>query len=229
MRFFQGRIQEIVLEATGEASARIACPSAAVPAAGQYLMAHAPFQSEVVLGNPLFSMRSLPGGFQCVPPVPESWQPGTLLSMRGPLGKGFQIPKGIGRLAVAALGDTFARLLPVAFETSQAGGAVASFFNGPLPVLPAAIEVYPVTDLPGVLGWADFLVLDLPLGDLASLRALLNMDEINGIPCPGQALLSSPMPCGGLADCGVCAIPTRKTWKLACKVGPVFNLNELNL
>jgi NAD(P)H-flavin reductase len=36
------------------------------------------------------------------------------------------------------------------------------------------------------------------------------------------------MPCSGLADCGVCAVPARRGYKLACKDGPVFDLDELD-
>jgi len=36
-----------------------------------------------------------------------------------------------------------------------------------------------------------------------------------------------PMPCGGLGDCGLCAVDLKRGWKLACKDGPVFDLNEL--
>jgi len=42
-----------------------------------------------------------------------------------------------------------------------------------------------------------------------------------------QVLVVTPMPCGGLAECGVCAFTTRRGWKMACKDGPVFDLSEL--
>jgi hypothetical protein len=35
------------------------------------------------------------------------------------------------------------------------------------------------------------------------------------------------MPCGGLAECGVCALPAHRGWKLLCKDGPVLELGEL--
>jgi hypothetical protein len=35
------------------------------------------------------------------------------------------------------------------------------------------------------------------------------------------------MPCAGLAACGVCAVQTRRGWKLACVDGPVFDLKEI--
>jgi hypothetical protein len=93
--------------------------------------------------------------------------------------------------------------------------------------LPAAVEVYPLSELPQALAWADFLALDLPLPSLPSLRGRLNLQGSRRLPCPAQALLDLPMPCGGAADCGVCAVHTRTGWKLACREGPVFNLEEL--
>jgi dihydroorotate dehydrogenase electron transfer subunit len=35
------------------------------------------------------------------------------------------------------------------------------------------------------------------------------------------------MPCGGLGDCGVCALTSGRAWKLACQDGPVFDIHEL--
>jgi dihydroorotate dehydrogenase electron transfer subunit len=42
-----------------------------------------------------------------------------------------------------------------------------------------------------------------------------------------KALVMTPIPCGGIAECGACAVPAHRGWKLACRDGPVFNLNEL--
>ena len=42
-----------------------------------------------------------------------------------------------------------------------------------------------------------------------------------------QALVRTPMPCGALADCGVCTVRTSRGPKLACKDGPVFDLSLL--
>jgi len=30
------------------------------------------------------------------------------------------------------------------------------------------------------------------------------------------------------ADCGICAVPLKSDWKLACKDGPVFDWQELD-
>ena len=43
-------------------------------------------------------------------------------------------------------------------------------------------------------------------------------------PGAGQALVTLPMPCGGLGECGACAVPIRRGWKLACQDGPVLDV-----
>jgi hypothetical protein len=42
-----------------------------------------------------------------------------------------------------------------------------------------------------------------------------------------QVLIRTSMPCGGIAECGVCAVPLKSKWKMACKDGPVFEWQAL--
>jgi dihydroorotate dehydrogenase electron transfer subunit len=42
-----------------------------------------------------------------------------------------------------------------------------------------------------------------------------------------QILIHTPVPCGGVAECGVCAVTSKSGWKLACRDGPVFDWREL--
>ena len=43
----------------------------------------------------------------------------------------------------------------------------------------------------------------------------------------GQVLIRAPMPCGALAECGICALTIHHEWKMICKDGPVFAMGEL--
>ena len=73
------------------------------------------------------------------------------------------------------------------------------------------------------LSWADFFAVDVALEDLQSLA-----DHFANVPgVRGQVLVHASMPCGGLADCGVCAVKVKKSWKMTCKDGPVFDLKEI--
>jgi hypothetical protein len=227
MRQCAGQVLETRLDAVGAASAWVSCPAEAVPSPGQYVLAWSPDDVQAPLPTTLFAAETSEQGFLAVPPLPPCWQPGTLLELRGPLGHGFNLPTSIRRLALAALGNTQARLLPLIPASLVQDVAVALFTDQPLPFAPAALEIYPVQDLPGAIAWADFLALDLPASKLDRLRQELGVKPGDFLPCPAQALILIDMPCGGLADCGICALPAHRKWKLACKDGPVFDLHTL--
>ncbi len=227
MRVAEGLIAAIQLDSDGQLAAWIECSLGLVPAPGQYTLAQAFGTVRESLATPLFPVEAHAGRFLAAPPLPLSWSPGMELSLRGPLGNGFALPERLHNLALAALGETVARLLPLVGQFSASDIAVALFTDAALPALPAAIEAYPLAELAESLAWADFLVMDLPLASLPELRGHLGMGKHGSLPCPAQALVLADMPCGAVADCGVCAISARRGWKLACKDGPVFNLNEL--
>ena len=227
MGTFKGRVSSIQLDPCGMAAAWIACPPGAIPAPGQYVLAHAPADADAPLAVPLFAGEVASEGFLAVPPVPAAWMPGAPLHLRGPLGHGFSLDDTANRLALAALDNTIARLMPLATVALAQDMAVTLYANGPLPPLPSALEVYPLSALPEALAWADQLALDLSLPTLPGLRACLGLNPQEHLPCQAQVLILTPMPCGGLADCGACAVPSRRGWKLACKDGPVFDINDL--
>ena len=233
MRCLPGRVKEVRFESGGRA-AWIECPRAACPDPGRYVLAYAPADADQFLALALFSGQAAgdpatgsqpgEGGFLAAPPVPDSWGPGTALELRGPCGRGFQLPGEIRRLGAAAFTPSAARLMPVITQALQRDVSVTLFSDSPLVGLPYALEVSPLAALTEALPWADFLALDLPLEKLEDLRTLMGAGELR---CPAQALIYIPMPCGGAAECGACAVPARRGYKLACKDGPVFDLREL--
>jgi dihydroorotate dehydrogenase electron transfer subunit len=138
------------------------------------------------------------------------------------------MPERALHLALIALGKTPARLLPFAAQAlNRSKTNVALFTDASLPWLPAALEVQRLQNIPEALAWADFLAIDIPLQSLADLRPTLGLGTGERPPCPGELLIETPMPCGGLAGCGACAVTSRRGWKLACKDGPVFGINEI--
>lgn len=227
MRVYEGRVIEVQLEEGGRQTVWITCPEAAVPAAGQYLMASADGETGSVLAAPLFPAKISKEAFLVAATVPANWSAGLRLALRGPLGHGFSLPDSASRLALAAMGDTASRLLPLALTGLRKDAAVALFSDCPLPSLPASIEAYPLETLRDSLSWADFLAFDLPLEDLPALRSHLGLEPDEMLHCDAQVLIITCMPCGGAAECGACAFPTRRGWKLACREGPVFDLKEI--
>ena len=81
--------------------------------------------------------------------------------------------------------------------------------------------------LPSGSGEADYLALDLATGWLARWKSAAGLREGQKLPFSGQALVRAPVACGGLGECGVCAVRTRSGWSLACKDGPVYDLANL--
>jgi dihydroorotate dehydrogenase electron transfer subunit len=158
--------------------------------------------------------------------------PGQGLTLRGPIGRGFKLPTGTRRVALVALGGTPARLLPVARQALEKNAGVTLYADfmpqaAALRDLPLAAEVYPLAYAAEAAAWADYLAIDAPIERLASLPAMFGLEKGRPLACAGQVLVYTPMPCGGLAECGMCAVRTRKKWSLACKDGPVFDLADL--
>lgn len=231
MQNYVGIVAEFQLNPEGKKTARLTCQEKAIPAPGQYVLAHAAADGEAPLATVLFCAEGGTSSFIAAPPIPDTWQLGTSLQLHGPLGKGFHLPGQIRNLALVALGDTVSRLLPLlAFADNPALFLPPHLFSSS-PVsgatLPISIEINPVADLPAALAWADYLVLDLPLARVPDLPKLLGLPAHHFPPCPAQILIHTPMPCGGRADCGVCAVGDARRYWLACKDGPVFDLKDL--
>jgi hypothetical protein len=222
----KGLILEVSVEVDATQSIKLDCGPEMIPAPGEYLLAHDPGAIDSFLPVSLFvAGDSSQGNLQVVSSSLPNWQPGTQLALRGPLGRGYRLPADIRKLALAALGETTLRLLPLLHLCPDAD--IAIFTDAALPQLSPKIEINPLELLPDALSWASFLALDIPYQKLDSLRQILGLVPHERPPCPSQALISIPMPCGALADCSVCAVPARRGYKLACKDGPVFDLNNL--
>ncbi len=227
MRTCTGRVTELRVDASGLVEARIACLAGAVPAPGQYVLALDLRQADAALACTVFPSEIARASFVAAAPVSPAWTPGSELTLRGPLGHGFRLPPAAHRIALAALGESAARLLPLAAAALSIDASTAIFTDAPLPSMPASLEIYPLAALPETLPWADFLALDLPLEKLADLRLRLGLPRDRFPPIQAQALIITPMPCAAAAECGACAVPARGSWKLACQDGPIFNLRDI--
>lgn len=221
-----GNLSEILLD-SGQIAGRIVCPPCLIPAPGQYLLAHDINDANVPLPVPVYLASPHPDGFTTAAPIPSAWTPGTQLHLRGPLGKGFTLPKSAQQVALVALGGTTSRLLALLTPTFVQGAVVTLLCDNPLSDLPLDVEIRPLSELPEIRAWADYLALDLPRENLSSLRTQLGLMPEEFAPKNAQALIESPVPCGGIGECGICSAKTRRGWKLTCKDGPVFDLEEL--
>jgi dihydroorotate dehydrogenase electron transfer subunit len=221
-------LTEVRLDPDGLLSGLVECPPGLAPAPGQYLLAHASGSAET-LPAALFPAGLLPtpSGFEIAPPLPPGWTSGTRLVARGPLGRGFTLPGSARQVALVAAHGSPHPLIPLAGAALVQGAAVALYARRVPAGLPSEVEVLPLDALAEVLGWADFIAIQMQPGGLGALRRRLGLAPHAILPVPAQVLLQVPMPCGGTGECGICAVATRKGWKLTCKDGPVFDFNEL--
>jgi NAD(P)H-flavin reductase len=230
---YTGTIMRIELGQDGSRRAEIACPQETIPAPGQYIQAHKKEDDTAAVPLSLFLGRWSGEGasaFTAAPPIPSDWQPGDVLTLRGSLGKGFTLPPRAKRVSLVALGETVARLLPLAEMALQKEVEVALFTDARLPRLPTQVEANPLHSLPEALSWGDYLAFDGAPGDYEAIGESLNLSQSTPLPCPAQVLVYMPMPCGGLGECGVCAVPGKgRKYKLACVDGPVFAWGEVFL
>jgi len=212
----QDELQLLEIEA-GERAGRFLCAPELVPAPGQYLLLWPVGGEPAPQPQPVFCSGYAAGGFYAAAPLPVAWQPGQFFGARGPLGKGFHLPAQARKVALAALGTSCARLLPL-LEAAQKQGAEICLLAGlpPQTPLPPEVEVLPLSALAETASWADYLALDLPVSALQepSTSALLARAD--------EFLIHTPLLCGGLAECGVCGLRLGEEWKLACQDGPVF-------
>lgn len=212
------------IDLNGRITGRIRCAPQLIPAPGQYLLAHADQDIDAPLATPLFSAGLCPGGFTLANPLPAHWQPGTPLNVRGPFGKGFQIPITARFIVLASFGKSAARLMALTEHALTQNAAIALLTNNPPEGIPAAIEISPIATLSEATRWADYLAVDIPRALLPTLLQAISRAAYHG---DGQILVDAPMPCGGMGECGTCAIHLRKGFKLTCKDGPVFDLKTL--
>jgi hypothetical protein len=233
MNWTAGSIMRIELDPYGRTAAWIECPAGLVPAAGQYVLARTSEDETTPLARALFPSGRAANGFQ-TSDLPPQWGAGTALLLRGPLGRGFELPGALRRLALANLGEGSSRLQPLMGQALDQGLEVTLFDDQRPRGLPPAVEAFPLSSLAEALPWADFLALDIPHHALAQLNRIFGPRRSLQRALPdAQALISGPMPCGASADCGACAVQTRRSWKLTswkltCKDGPVFDLGELD-
>jgi len=170
-------------------------------------------------------------------------QPGDLVSLFGPLGRGYAVRResqnlllvagGIGISALVALADE-AIAQRKAVTLLQGARTAAKLF--PSGSLPTEVEVVTATDdgsaghhglvtelLPQYLPWADQV---LACGPNAMYEAMAAIMRQQASRKPVQVLLEEHMACG-MGVCYCCAVFTRRGVRLVCKDGPRFELREV--
>jgi len=220
----KGQVVELILE-NGLRHVRISCPADLIPSPGQYLLAGNASDSPLPVS--ISSTESASGSFISSTPIPETWTPGTEITLRGPLGHGFALPDSAGKVALVPFDDSSLHLRSLIRPALAQSAAVVLVNNMDWDRLPDEVEVQPFSALDDVLDWADFIAFDVLRKGLPGLREKLGWIKQRSVKKEAQVLVRTPVPCGGVAECGVCAVTLKSGWKLACKEGPVFDLGEI--
>jgi len=221
----KGQVLELILN-DGLRHARISCSTDLIPSPGQYLLAGIASQSDP-LPVSLFSTESTLQGFTACAPIPERWTPGTEITLRGPLGHGFDLPVTARKVALAPFDGSSSRLRSLIKPALRQGAAVVLVSDLDEERLPDEVEVQPFSVLDEVLAWADYIAFDVTRESLPGLRERLGVLDQLSVKKDAQVLVHTQVPCGGVAECGVCAVTLKSNWRLACKDGPVFDLREI--
>ena len=219
----QGQVLELILE-DGHRHVSISCPSNLIPSVGQYLLASD--ASDSPLPVPLFYTDSAPQGFIAAAPTPNAWIPGLELHLRGPIGRGFTLPASARKVGLIAFDESPARLKGLIRQGLKQDAAVVLVCNSSADNLPDDVEIQPLSSLTEVVEWADFVALDVARENLDQVWERLGELNQQAAWKEVQVLVRTPVPCGGIAECGVCAVAVKSDWKMACTDGPVFDWNE---
>ena len=224
MKIGEGQLHEIYLNS----SAWIFCPPELIPSPGQYLLAHPKgYGSDSPLAVPVFFSDSAPNGFRSAPLMDSAWMPGTHLNLRGPLGHGFSIPTFARKVALIAFDESPERLRGLISIALKQDAEVVLVSDSAVDDVPEAVEVQPLQAMLDIYQWADYAAFDAGRENLNQLRQMFGrMEQAKG-PREAQVLIRAPMPCGALAECGICALTIHHEWKMICKDGPVFAMGEL--
>ena len=224
MHTANGQVLELILE-DGSRYVRVTCPPNVIPAPGQYLLASDGSSSPLPV--PLFYTNSAPQGFVAAAHATAPWSPGMALRLRGPLGRAFSLPLAARRVGLVAYDDSPARLRGLIQPALRQEAAVVLVSQFAPEELPDAVEVQPLSALDDILAWADYAAFDIARENLAQLREQLGKRNPFLTGMGVQVLVRTAIPCGGIAECGVCAVTLKSEWKLACKDGPVFDWRDL--
>ncbi len=198
------------------------------PMPGQYFQVYAPGFDETFAVS-LFLIDNHHTYWDLTGEIPVYWTPGIRLRWRGPLGRGFDLLPNIRKTAFVPWLDHGLCLLPLVQQALSVQAAVVWYSHLVPDWLPPTVEVLPIELLPDVLNWAEYLAATCELNHLPELVAALGLKLPFSLNFSLEVLVQTPLVCGGIGECGVCSVKTRGGWKQACKDGPVFDLDQLEL
>lgn len=160
--------------------------------------------------------------------IPAGWQPGSRLRLRGPLGGGFALPRSVRRVACVSLDERVHILIPLMCHAiGQASEVVYCGENSPLR-LPEQVEVFALHQWEEWWKWADYVAVQGTLSAAATyFKEVETKYSLDNRQKKLEVMIREPVFCSGMAECGVCAVPSRKGWLLICQNGAVLDASQI--
>jgi dihydroorotate dehydrogenase electron transfer subunit len=223
MKISTVHVQEIAATLNGRAI-RIGSQLSRLPEPGEYFLGFST-DTNLVLPAALFPYEIDVESLTLCGNFPPEWQPGTSINIQGPLGNGFHPPSLATKIALLAMDALLSdRLHALMLQSLSRGLAVAWVADSIPEQFPPQVELLATSELVEAVTWSDYSAAAAALNDLGAF--LNKFDRSAELKKKVDVLIDTPMVCGN-ARCGVCAVETKKGFKLACKDGPVFKLAEL--
>ncbi len=212
----------------GEAFIRLAGSEPIPLAAGQLWLGVSEPVIEL-LPTALYPAMDENGQWYLAGSIPSGWQPGNRLSLRGPIGRGFVLPRTGRRVACVSLDQRVHYLIPLmrlAFR--QAAEVVYCGVRSPLR-LPELVEVFALDQWKEWWEWSDYVAVQ---GSITAATKFFKTIEENSLlrsrRVMVEVMISGTVICGGMAECGLCAVPTRRNWLLTCRSGAVLDAYQVD-
>lgn len=218
------RLEGITFTPTGQSAARLSCSAEYIPNPGQPVLAYKP-RDHQPLRKVLFPSQILSDGFVADSPPEPNWRIGELLSLWGPIGKGFSPPFGSDKWLLACFETAPDRLLSLVQPGIERGAAISLCSEQLPPYLPPQVEW--ISEIGEALAWADYLALDIHIEAISLLHSWLGLPKGDRPSILTQVLITQPLPCG-LGACYACALKGTNGPLLSCTEGPVFELSQLD-
>lgn len=216
----------------GQLAAEITCQDEFVIQPGQYLSITTPDFTGTIpdICHPIHpSTQPLQ-----IWPLPTDCTPGQEIILRGPMGHGFHIPDTVTKVCLIAWDHYPIRLLSILRQALQDQKEIILVWDAitqgvDTSSIPGDVEILPIQNIGDAIQWAEYIGMDCPAQNLPGMAKYKPDLQQRASTCPTQLLVSTSMPCLGIAECGICAVKTKKGYKLACKDGPVFDYLDLDL
>jgi hypothetical protein len=189
---------------------------------GQFLLASNSVLDTHLVPVYLFSLR---GDIYFSFPEESSWDIGSVLNIRGPIGDGFvdiNLFQNILLINFESSHHTLNALMEIGIMNKK---NIAYFSEKKEFQIPPTVELVAPNLLSETIHWADFIGIEIHRENLSKYHEFFQQIEKQRTHC--ELMVFCPILCSGKSDCMICSLKTKKGWIKTCQQGQIINLNQL--